>query len=269
MRVARLKVSRELERGELDSALRDLARLLRLSRDLLPCGVMIAAIVSASADRGAIENVVVPLLTPKGLTVEHCDRMLSLLLEHDTRSIDAYSEGLRAEYVSNRATLHDLVFEQDRLRREFEAFGNPAGPSIVAEFAEPVLYSALRGNAPVPKPAPGEQDQSPERLLSLRNVQDLDALMARTTPDELAKQVAKLNELYRGLLSISEATVLERIRKSTDGPHSLDEVDLQTRVTRGVASSAFTAFTQDVTRAKARIRVAMGLVAVRRWQLVP
>ena len=53
-RVARLKVSRELERGELDAALRDLARLLRLSRDLLPRGVMIADIVSASADRGTV-----------------------------------------------------------------------------------------------------------------------------------------------------------------------------------------------------------------------
>ena len=35
VRVARMKVRRELERGELDVALRDLARLLRLSRDLL------------------------------------------------------------------------------------------------------------------------------------------------------------------------------------------------------------------------------------------
>ena len=60
---------------------------------------MIAAIVSASADRGAIEHVVMPTLIAKGLTIEHCDRMLALLLEHEARSISAYSEGLRAEYV--------------------------------------------------------------------------------------------------------------------------------------------------------------------------
>jgi RNA polymerase sigma factor (sigma-70 family) len=70
-RVARLKVSRALERGDFNTALRDLARLLRLSRDVLPRGVMIAGLVSASADRNTIEHVVVPLLTAKGLTAEH------------------------------------------------------------------------------------------------------------------------------------------------------------------------------------------------------
>ena len=29
----------------------------------------------------------------KGLTAEHCDRMLSLLLEHETRSIDRLRRG--------------------------------------------------------------------------------------------------------------------------------------------------------------------------------
>ncbi len=37
-RVARLKVRRELERGEFEAALRDLSRLLRFSRDLRPAG---------------------------------------------------------------------------------------------------------------------------------------------------------------------------------------------------------------------------------------
>jgi RNA polymerase sigma factor (sigma-70 family) len=268
VRVARVKVRRELERGELDAAVRDLTRLLRLSRDLLPRGVMITALVSSTAERGSIEHVVLPMLTAKGLTVEHCDRILALLREHEVRSIDAYAEGLRAEYVSNRATLHDLIFVQGRLRKEWESFGNQAGPSIVAEIAEPVLMSALAGNAPLPKPTPGERIKSiTQRLMSLRNVQDLDALMARTTPAELASQVSKLNELYGGLLSLSEATVLEQIRRSTDRPHSLGGVDLQTRVTRGASSSAFKSYTQSLGTAKARIRVAQALLAVRRWQL--
>jgi RNA polymerase sigma factor (sigma-70 family) len=268
VRVARLKVRRELERGELDAAIRDLARLLRLARDLLPRGVMITAIVSSSAERGTIEHVVLPMLTAKGLTALHCDRMLALLREHEARSVDAYSEGLRAEYVSNRATLHDLIFEQGRLRKEWESFGNQVGPSIVAEIAEPVLMSALAGNAPLPKPTPGQRIKTlNQRLKSLRNVQDLDALMARTTPDELARQVTKLNELYRGLLSLSDATFLEKIRKSTERPPSLDGVDLQTRVTRGVSSAAFKAYAQSLGTAKARIRIAQALLAVRRWQL--
>ena len=63
------------------------------------------------------------------------------------------------EYISNRATLHDLIFEQDRLRKDLETFGNPTGPSIVAEIAEPVVFSALAPNAPVPKPKVGERTQ--------------------------------------------------------------------------------------------------------------
>jgi hypothetical protein len=194
--------------------------------------------------------------------------MLALMLEHETRSIDAYSEGLRAEYVSNRITLHDLIFDQDRLRREWESFGNHAGPSIVSEIAEPVLYSALAKDAPLPKPAGGAALTAlSQRLISLKRIPDLDSRMARTTVDELARQTGKLNELYRGLLRATGAPYLERIRKSTERPRSLDDTDLHTRVTSGVASSAFTAFAQVMASSKARIRVAQGLIALRRWQL--
>ena len=225
IRVARLKVNRELERGELDAAVRDLARVLRLTRDLLPRGVMITGIVSASADRGATEGVVLPLLTSKGLTVEHCDRILALLLEHEARSVDAYSEGLRAEYVSNRATSarSDL-----RARSAAQGMGEPSAIKQVRRSSPNLLSRSScrcwRGMRPCPSPRPASgSSPSPGDSCLSRNVQDLDTLMARTTPDELASQVIKLNELYRGLLSVSEGTVLEQIRKSTVRPHSLDE----------------------------------------------
>ena len=76
-----------------------------------------------------------------------------------------------------------------------------------------------------------------------------------------------MNELYRGLLSVADATYTERIRKSTEIPRSLEEADVRTRVTRDLASSALGAFIQSLARAKARIRVGTGLIAVRRWQL--
>ena len=60
---------------------------------------MIVDIVSASADRAAIDDLILPILNAKGLTLEHCDRMRDLVLEHDGRSLDAYAEGLRNEYV--------------------------------------------------------------------------------------------------------------------------------------------------------------------------
>jgi RNA polymerase sigma factor (sigma-70 family) len=262
-RVAELKFRRELDRGEFDAALRDLARVLRLSRDLLPRGAMIAGMVSASADRNAVERMLVPMLTANGLTVEHCDRILALLIEHDAGSIDAYAEGLRAGYLSNRATLHDLVFEQDRLRKELEGLGNVVERSIVWHVVEPVLYSGLAAGAGIPAPASGKQSESP-----FKNAPSLDARIARTTPAELATQVEKLNELYRGLLGAVRASGLERIRKSSERPRSLDDQDLHTLVVRSLSDSAFSSFTQALAKAKARMRIAQGLVTVRRWQLV-
>ena len=181
-RVVRLKVQRELNRGELAAALRDLARLLRLSRDLIPRGVMIADMVSASADRSAIEDTLLPVLAAKGLTVEHCDRMQALLLEHGARSLDAYAEGLR-RICSIRATLHDLVFEQDRLRKEWERLTSSVSNSIVADLAEPVLISALAENAPAPAaPAGKGLNAQAERITSLKSIPNLDARMAQHDP---------------------------------------------------------------------------------------
>ncbi len=267
-RVTALKVRRELERGEFDAAIRDLARLLRLDRDLLPRGVMIVDMVSAAMDHVAAREVIEPMLAAPGLTVAHCDRLLALLAEHEARSVDPYTEGLRTEYLSNRATLHDLVFDQDRLRQEWGRFGNPAGPSIVAEVAEPTLISALAPNAKAAPPGAGAQLKAmADRLMSLKNIKDLDARIAVTTPEELAQQVGKLNELYVELLGAAKAPYPERLRRAAERPPALDTMDLQTRVTRGISQSAFVAFAQALARRQAMMRAAQGLVAVRRWQL--
>ena len=229
---------------------------------------MIAGMVSSSIDRAAIENVVVPILKAPGLTVPHCDKLLALLREHESESRDAYSEGLQAEFISSCATLHDFVFAQDRLRRDFEIFGNPAGPSIVAAIAEPVVFAALAPNGAVPNAAGGGKNGPPgQGIVPLHNIAELDAFMSRTTPDELGAQLHKINEFYTALLGAANATYPERIRKSDERPESLEAVDIHTRVTRGLLSSALTAFTQNLASSKARLHAAIGLIAVRRWQL--
>ena len=90
-RIAEWKVRRELERGEIDAALRDVARVLRLSRDILPRGNMISGLVSSAIDGFAVKDLVLPVLTAPGLTVEQCDRLLALLMEHDGRSVERVS----------------------------------------------------------------------------------------------------------------------------------------------------------------------------------
>ena len=89
----RLKVRREPEQGSLIRATNDLSRLLRLSRDLRPRGFLIVDFVSISLDRTAIDDIVLPLLADPALTVQHCDRILALLAEHEARSMDMLHRG--------------------------------------------------------------------------------------------------------------------------------------------------------------------------------
>jgi hypothetical protein len=271
-RIAEWKVRRELDRGEIDAALRDLARVLRLSRDLLPRGTLIVGLVSSAMDVVAVKVLATQIVGAPGLTVGECDRLLALAIEHDTRAIDGYTEGLRAEYLLNRQTLHDLIFDQPGLRARWGArIGDPIGPSssIVAEIAEPMVSAVLAKDTPG-QPPRGELDQQldalAEQIVSLKNVRNLDARIAATTDAQLAGQVAKLNELYRALLGAARGTELERIRISTERPRSLDTPDLLTRVTCGILP-AFTAFVQSRARSKALIRALEGLVLVRRWQI--
>jgi hypothetical protein len=266
-RIVVLKAGREIERGEFDAALRDLTRLSRLSRDLRPRGVMISQMVSAAIDQNAFNGVVLPILSAPGVTTSHCDRIITLLAEHEVQSIDSYSEGLRAEYLSNRATLYALIHEQKKLRQEWESFGNKAGPSIVAEIAEPTFYALLAGNAPVPRPGIGERIQAvASQLLSVKNIKDLDAFLAETTPDQLAGQVENLNKVYRGHLQAAGTAFLERIRKVSEQPVFPNPTEVRTRVTRGLLP-ATAAFTQALATDVALTRITQGLVAVRRWQL--
>ena len=204
---------------------------------------MITQIVSAATVRGAVEYVVAPALASKALTAEHCDQMLSLCASTSWNRSTPMSKAC-AEYVSNRVTLHDLVFEQGRLRREWESFGNPVSPSIVAEVAEPLVHSMLAGGGAAPLPVETNQADA-----SLRSIADLDARIARTTPQELAEQVEKLNDLYRGLLGLAGAPFLERIRKSSDVPRAMEKTDIQTRVVKSLASPALTEYTRTIARA--------------------
>ena len=103
-------------------------------------------------------------------------------------------------------------------------------------------------------------------MMSLKNIADLDARMARTTPEELSQQVEKLNEYYRSLQGLAGVPYLERIRRSSAQPPTLRAIDLRTRVTRGLLP-ATSSFEEAMARWKATMRVTQGLVAVRRWQL--
>jgi hypothetical protein len=114
-RVASLRVRRAVERRDFDAAIRDVEAVLRLVRDLRPRGAMINQLVAAALTQGTCADMVKTILADPGLRVEHCDRLLKVLLDHEASSSDGYAEGLRAEYVTARALLRDLGRTQPQL----------------------------------------------------------------------------------------------------------------------------------------------------------
>jgi hypothetical protein len=264
-----LRVLREIDRGELNRALNDVARMLRLARDLRPQACLISMFASLSLQSNAIVLSAIPILAHPSLTVSHCDRLLDILRSHEAESIDPYPESVKAEYLIRRATLYDLVHHQDRLRREWESFGTPATPSLTASIAEPQLISKLAGNGPIKPPSLTERLQrAAEQMMSLRNVPDLDELMSEMPDDAMARQVASINEYTREELALDPLPYAERLKRMKTPTKLFSETDIYTRVARqltvyGARESAVRAFAAGI----ALVRNAQALVCVRRWQL--
>ena len=118
-RVASLRVRRAVERGDFDAAIRDVEMVLRMVRDLQPRGNMIAELVAAAITQVVCLDLVKTILADPGLRVEHCDRLLKVLLGHEAAAIDGYSEALRAEYLIGRVWLQDI----DRTEPQVAAAG--------------------------------------------------------------------------------------------------------------------------------------------------
>jgi hypothetical protein len=121
-RVASLRVRRAVDRQDFDTAIREVEAVLRLARDLQPRGAMISQLVMAAIINVVCADPVKTILAGPGLRVEHCDRLLKVLLQHEASSSDGYAEGLRAEYLTNRASLREL----DRTKPQLAVLTTPA-----------------------------------------------------------------------------------------------------------------------------------------------
>jgi len=119
-RATRVRVFRDVERGELDRPIRDVAMCLRLSRDSRLRGRDFTQIFSMAIDN-AVWSEILPLLVGSPLfEVEHCDRLLSLLREHEELGLDRYATGERTNYITRRVALR--LF-QDKRRLSVDADG--------------------------------------------------------------------------------------------------------------------------------------------------
>ena len=107
-RVALLRTRRAIERGDYDAAIGEVALVLRLVRDMRTRGFMISQLVAVAITHVTCVSMISPILAGPGLRVEHCDRLLRLLLEHEASSPDGFAEGFRTEYLLARYELRQM-----------------------------------------------------------------------------------------------------------------------------------------------------------------
>ncbi len=241
-RIASLRVRRAIERRDFDAAIRDVEAVLRLARDLQPRGGMVNQLVTAAITQIVCADMVSMILASPALRVEHCDRLLKLFLGHEASSSDGYAEGLRADYLMSRVTLHDVVRHQRELAKQMKL---EPGESVVKALAG---IEGIRANVSLPE--------------------DIDARIAQTSPAELSRRVGELNGYYRAMLDLDGLPYATRFEKiaAVKTPQGNDPLVLLTRATMTVPE-VVVAFARGTSRMTASLHATECLIVMRRWQL--
>lgn len=253
VRVASLKARRELEKGDVSGAIADAKMMLRLSRDLQPRGYIISQLVAAAVNTVVVKEIVLPILNAPGLTVRQCDTLLAVLAEHEAKSIDAYAESLKAEYLSTRVTLVDLIKRQDSVAA---ALALKPGESIIDRMFN-ITTALAPGQVPPPN-APA--NPFPAGV-------DVDTELTKTTDAQLARVVTQLNAHYRALAAKVGKPRAEQIAGLPPDVFQIfagsDMVTIVARELQPTTRAALAA----IGRNEAICRLAECLAVVRRWQL--
>ena len=114
-----IKTQRDVEEGRFDEALKNIERLLRLSRDLRRRGSSVSQLVCVAINSSCYQGCVKRVLAAPNLTAEECDRLLEVLVLHERQAVDPLVEALRSEYVMMRSTLHDVKYRTGEFDPEF------------------------------------------------------------------------------------------------------------------------------------------------------
>lgn len=157
--LSRLKIERDIERGDFDAAIRTAGMLLRFSRDLrvrTPLGVQFLA---DSIDTVADSSLITPILKAPALTAAQTTELLRLLKQHDAelQTLNPALSRLRADYVLRRLLLHQVQngtdeFSSTRLNSAFGSTSDSLGAAMLASLnADRSLADALMTELPRPE----------------------------------------------------------------------------------------------------------------------
>lgn len=107
-RIVDLKSVHDIRHGRLDTVINDIDVALRLAGDLRHRGYLINHLVAIAIESIVMQTAVTELLGADGLTVEQCDRLLTVLRRNQPNYNDEYRQAIRMEYISCRSFLHDV-----------------------------------------------------------------------------------------------------------------------------------------------------------------
>lgn len=264
-RVGLWRTRRDYQRGDLQRPLQDIKILLRLTRDLRVRGVLVTQLVANAVDGSGCKQVLTILNAP-GIGVEHCDQLLALLTEHETKRIDAFLEGNRTEYIGFRQALHDLQhrtgsFDPQFMRGELGLSGDVTSPMACIELTTSLTDIELINNS--------SQDLA-EWAASAKGTLLPSAWRGgkMLSDEDYAQEVDTLNRCYKSILALADqpnfwqmgdaevkaalASLYEPLRKTT----------LAVFLVPAEESVIWA-----IRRGDAFLRGTQCLVALRRWQL--
>ncbi|HEV3121248.1 MAG TPA: hypothetical protein VGY53_05075, partial [Isosphaeraceae bacterium] len=105
VRLLQMQADRALGQNNIDGAIGNLARVLRLSRDLRPRGHVICQLVSVATDRIGCTVMIPHCLAHPRLQASHCDQLLAMLRTHEMEALDPFIEGVKADYILQRVVI--------------------------------------------------------------------------------------------------------------------------------------------------------------------
>jgi len=272
-RVVEWRTRRDLERGDFQRPIEGLNTVLRLSRDLRPRGEAVCQLVSTALDRICCQKIVSAILTAPAVETRHCDRLLTLLIEHEAEAIDPFLEAGRAQYIIDRKILHDLQHRTGSLDPQYmrESFGIEGNvDSFMAcliflnelgAIGSPLArekYGALAGGS---RPPAGAEAPT---LPLLPGAWSGGKMLA---DDDYIKEVDALNRVHASILALAGKPNLRRTGDFETVVAPLREPLRETTLAVFLAGSAQGALMHAILREEATLRGTQCLIALRRWRL--
>jgi hypothetical protein len=235
---------------------------------------MVAQMVSIAVDGICCRQIVPLILTAPGIEPRHCDRLLALLDEHETKALDAFWEGARADYFINRSFLHDLqhrtgTFDPRHMKERWDIKGNVNSWVACIKFSSDlgggggrILEEKLEALVSRLKTSDGTETEKQAVLPSAWTGGKV------FSDDNYTTHVDVLNRVFVSILDLADQPDLPRQRREFRAILTpILEPLSKTTLGMFMPVSAFSAVRLACLREEATLRGTQCLIALRRWQL--